>query len=65
LEFLKTFWNKAYFIGVWDWDTTGDDLIGTATGFKITQLISINYPTTVSLQSSDAKTKVKLNFRWQ
>ncbi|HQJ45558.1 MAG TPA: carboxypeptidase regulatory-like domain-containing protein [Ignavibacteriaceae bacterium] len=65
LEFLKSSWNKTYFIRVWDWDATGDDLIGTTNGFKITQLISNNYPTTVSLQSADAKTKVRLIFRWQ
>lgn len=65
LLFEKSSWNKTYFIRVWDWDATGDDLIGTTNGFKITQLINSNYPTTVALQSVDAKTKVRLIFRWQ
>lgn len=65
LEFQKSSWNKTYFIRVWDWDATGDDLIGTTNGFKIIQSITANYPTTVSLQSANAKTKVRLIFRWQ
>lgn len=64
-EFIKSSWNKTYLIRVWDWDATGDDLIGITNAFKITQLITSNYQTTVSLQSDDAKTKVKLIFRWQ
>lgn len=65
LEYLKSSWNKTYFIRVWDWDSTGDDLIGTTNSFKIIQQVNANYPTTVSLQSTDAKTKVRLILKWQ
>ncbi len=65
LPFEKTAWNKTYFIRVWDWDATGDEIIGTTNGFKITQLINANYPTSIILQSSNAETNVGLTFRWQ
>jgi len=65
LEFLKSSWNKTYFIRVWDYDVTANDHIGTTNGFKINQQIAASYPTTVSLQSSDGETKVRIILRWQ
>lgn len=65
VEFVKSSWNKTYYIRVWDYDVLVNDLIGTTNGFKITQQINANYPTTVSLQSSDGETKVRIILRWQ
>lgn len=66
LEFLKSSWNKTYFIDLWDYDVgSNDDEIGFTAGFKIIQQINANYPTTVSLQSTDGEIKVRLILRWQ
>lgn len=46
-------------------DIIADDLMGDTYGFKITQQISSNYPSTVSLQSPNGDIKVRLIIRWQ
>lgn len=66
LEFLTSSWNKTYFINLWDYDPLdANDDIGFTNGFKITQQISANYPTTVSLQNTSGTIKVRLLLRWQ
>jgi PKD repeat protein len=66
LEFLKSSWNKTFYINLWDYDPLDDDdEIGFTNGFKITQQISANYPTTVSLQNTSGTIKVRLILRWQ
>lgn len=66
LEFLKSSWNKTYFIDLWDYDPIGaNDEIGSTNGFKITQQINANYPTTVSLQNTTGTIKVRLILKWQ
>jgi len=59
MEFLKSSWNKTYFIDLWDYDAgSNDDEIGFTDGFKIIQQINANFPTTVSLQNSKINSKV-------
>jgi PKD repeat protein len=66
MEFLKSSWNKTYFIDLLDYDPIGaDDEIGYTYGFKITQEISANYPTTVSIQNTNGSIKVRLILMWQ
>jgi len=66
LQFLKSSWNKTYFIDLWDYDVANnDDEIGFTDGFKIIQQINANFPTTVSLQNSNGTIKVRLILRWQ
>jgi|GEM_PF-898716 len=66
LEFLKSSWNKTFYINLWDYDPLDDDdEIGFTNGFKITQQISASYPTTVSIQNTNGTIKVRLILRWQ
>lgn len=65
LDFPKNLWYKTFFIGVFDMDDTGVELIGETEGFRIADLIASNYATTLYLRSPDLRTKLRLIVRWQ
>ena len=59
-------WNKTYYINLWDYDPLdADDYIGYANGFRISQEVNSNYPTTVSLQNTSGTIKVRIILRWE
>ena len=64
-EFLSSSWSNTYSIHLWDYDSLGDDFMGTTGSFSINEEISAGYPSTVSLQSNSGDLKVRLILRWQ